>query len=458
MDANKHFENELEVIISKTVDKAQLGTLVSHRYGTQSSISCLAPYVKSREDIEVLLRNRDSLEADQPIELCGISLHRILRRVVSLEDELGIANSADSYVEFTKAHPMLVSFPPETAWLARKSATNAMRDCIADTAQTLHRDWSEEQSLELGLKIQGLAIQHRKSYGFWKAIMKEVHDGNVLSRHIIEWTIAVANRARAKYLAGMTPVIDSRTPGSLSLSDRFNRAYLRARAESSRSALMPHYLYTVNLSPFAIRRDKWTDFLAKLLRITRAELATGEFDGIHLSIRNLKSISRSVARVRTAKLLVSRLADVARDFRVPMYWSRGYVAGLVGMDEGVTVSSFPLNLNTDDMFLDGGPQGEDAEEFHYGSVLNLWKKESLRMEQIKASARSLPDLGAGLTSPTIEQLESSTAYRIGFSKPYNLRCLCALSKQWQKHILNNDVRPGKEYVQSFELPWCNWGV
>jgi len=449
-------------VVSRKVEKAQLGTWISHKYGTQSTVSCLAPYVKSGEDIEVLLRNQHLLEPTQPVEICGLSLHRILHRIVHMQEELGFNDGASALVEFAQDRPVLISFPNETVWIARDSATNLMEECFKEIMRLEHKDWKTDQLDGLAHKIKSLMLQYRKTYGFWRAAMTEKFDGVTISRHVIDWTIASSIRVKAKNLAGMTPIIDPHTPGSVALSDRFNRAYLRVLAESSKTYSTPHYFYTINLSPFAIGRDKWTNLLQRIIRMTRAELDTGEFGGVYLSIRNLESISRNLARVRTAKKLIEGLSDAAKDYSVPICWSRAYGAGLAGLDLGVTVSTFQLNLNVNDMFLDGGPSGEDAEEYRFGSVINPWKKECWIKSQVIAAMKSpaggLPQIGSVANFPTAAQLESSYRYRREFSKPYNLRTLCLLSDDWQRHISDNEVRPGAGYLQNFEPPWCNWGA
>lgn len=449
-----------EIIVSKMVEEAQLGSWVSHRYGTQSSISCLGAYAKSDEDILVLLRNQSILDPDQPVELCGISLDRILGRAVSMEENAEPTSTPIDYAEFARTRPIIVSFPNETVWLARESAISKLGNCFIDVMQREHRDWDEDRVVKLAGQIQSLITANRKTFGFWKEITKHQEDGIVISRHLIDWTIASAIRARAKYMAGFTPMIDQRTPGSLSLSDKFNRAYLRVLAESSKAHLMPHYFYTINLSPNSIGRDQWPKFLQKLVRTTRFEIETGEFDGIYLSIRKLEAISRNPGRVRTAKKLISSLADIAKDFRLPLCWSRAHVAGLVGLDQGVTFSTFQLNLNTDDMFMDGGPSGDDAEQYKFGSALNPWTKEALLKGQVlssmKGPAMGMPEIGGVSNRPTPAQIASHYQYRIGFSKPYNLRVMAMLSKKWQEQILNNEENPGAAYTKDFGAPWCNW--
>jgi len=459
----KRISQMSEVVVEKTVNKAQLGTWISHRYDLQSTVSCLGPYIKSDEDILAVLNNYSLLDPDQPVELCGISLDRILDRAASMEISMEPESKVIDYSEFAKTRPIVVTFPSETIRLARDHAVSRFGASFEEIMRTVHHDWEDDRLKALSTKMQGLIKSTRKTYNFWKEITRHQEDGIVYSRHLIDWTIASAQRARAKYMAGLTPMVDCRAPGSLSLSDKFNRVHLHVLRESSRSSVTPHYLYTINLSSTSIRR-KSHDFLKKVLRTTRFEMETREFDGIYLAVRKLGPIYNDPARVATTVKFVGDLAEIAKDFRLPLCWSRANLAGLRGLDQGVTTSTFSLNLNVDDMFLDGGPSGEDAEEYHFGYVMNPWTGEDLKRENVKTSiagpAMGMPEIGGVPNSPTQEQLDHNYLYRTGFSKPYNLRVMTLLSKKWQEEIRADEKEPGASYLGNLnkKSKWKNWGL
>src|SRR5437899_480967 len=93
------------IVVEKEVERALLG---SWSIAPAANVPFgMAPFVKSREDIEVLLRHPGLLAAGQPIELSGFSAHRTLRAAVGLEEELARDGTGTTYGELTNSHPVV---------------------------------------------------------------------------------------------------------------------------------------------------------------------------------------------------------------------------------------------------------------------------------------------------------------------------------------------------------------
>src|SRR6267143_2066215 len=98
-------------VIEKKAETARTGSWVG------SSDSMLpfgvAPYIKGKEDIEVMLRQPDILSEQQPIELSGYGIESALSRAMVIGDELAENGAPRNYEWLARAHPPIISFPAD---------------------------------------------------------------------------------------------------------------------------------------------------------------------------------------------------------------------------------------------------------------------------------------------------------------------------------------------------------
>ncbi len=449
------------MVVDKQVGQAQLGTWLGPEVGVDVKASSLVPYGKSREDLEVILRSQELLAERQAIELSGFGLYTALPRAYVIEDEL-VDGGLDPYAVLASNHPVLVSYPFDVLWLVRDSGMNALRRGMTRvfSRRATGLGLSRQNAAELTERFIQLARASSRSYAFWRSITATEYEGETRSRFLMEWTIASALWARAKAMAGLVPVIDSHTPGSVALSHAFNLAYgnvMQDRDNEGRPA--PAYLYTIGLNSTMIRPDTWTEELDRVVRNARVALEEMLFDGVHLAIRGLPYLSNSRGRVDVVLRLIDELSRVCQDIPLPLWWSRPGVIGVGGLDHGVNFASYQLNLSFADVYYDGGPV-EDVPK--YGKIYHPTRRELWNRDQVRYSLESpeggMPDIGPVRQRPTQLELGSPQRYRIGFSKPYNMAVLNSLAENWWRNIDENETQPGQEYLQGADTPFNAWGL
>jgi hypothetical protein len=449
------------VDIQKQVSQAQLGTWLGPTLGIQSRLSYLVPYGKSREDMEVILRSQGLLGERQPIELSGFGLYTALPRALAIQDDLE-EDGLEPYAVLTSHHPVLVSYPPDVLWLVKERGLTVLSKGMK---RVLPRGiaglgLSHEEAGRITDLTVRLASASSKSYSFWRAITATDYEGEALSSLLLEWSIANALLARAKAMAGLVPVIDSRTPGSVALAHTFNEAYghvMHDREDEGRPTLA--YLYTIGLNPNLVPRERWPGMLEKVVRNARAALEDRLYDGIHLSIRGLPSISNSRGRVATVYRLLDELSGVCQSAGLALWWSRPGIVGVGALDHGANYASFQLNLSFADVYYDGGPVDELPK---YGKIYHPTKRELWDRNQVRRAMEGpdngMPDLGPVRSRPMELELSSPTRYRVFFSKPYNMAALNDLAEGWWRSVDDSETRPGREYLQGTEAPFNQWGL
>lgn len=186
------------------------------------------------------------------------------------------------------------------------------------------------------------------------------------------------------------------------------------------------------------------------------------FDGVFLSIRNLTAISNSHGRVNVCLKLMKKIAEITRVETAPSFWSRLGPIGLAALDLGENYCSVPPNLNLEDVFR--APGGPPEKVYHFGRIINPNMRERWYANQVQISVEND---GRGLSPlekywsknlPTDEELIKPALYRINFAKPHNIATFNNLQDDWEKHISDGDTNPGREFLQSFEAPYCSWGL
>ena len=206
----------------------ELGELKIPELNVDIEYSGTVPYAKSREDIEVLLRYPQTMRKHQPIEINGFNTHSMLRRAISLQEELQDESSDyeySPYEDLTRKHPVLVSYPPEVVWLAKEYGLKTWEKNLKQVLPTTEFGFEAEQIDDIIEKIHNHVILNPQTYHFWKAIINEKVGKESLSKIIMEWAIQNTLNARGKWISGLLPIIDAATPGSINLSHRINLAY-----------------------------------------------------------------------------------------------------------------------------------------------------------------------------------------------------------------------------------------
>lgn len=443
------------LVVTKKVERAQLGQWVCVPKGMTGTISSFIPYLKGREDIEILLRNRDLLDQGHPVELCGLSAHAMMSKAVSLEDTLREEFFTNPYLDFAKNHPVVVSFPSEFIWTGAVSGLAAFQDELNEGLPRTPLGIREDQCVEIANKLRALAEGSKKSQRFWDEVINNKYEQLPLTRVLIEWSIKSTMRCKARAMSGFVPIIDRTIPSSIINAHKINLAYgsaLDNRTESN----VPMYFYTLDFNPSMFKPDD-VEALQKV--VTNASMAMNMqmFDGICLHIRGLNMISRSPGRIHSAKWLIERLSDICDQEVLPLWWSNSNVAGLSGMDQGVSLASMRVNASTsDEIFFGGG--GSSDEENKYGKILNVTMKDTWDVSQVrKAVAKDRGLTGFDNFPLDLSSINTSKAkqYRMDFSKPFNLAAICHLSKDWLRHIDQGEVKPGESYLKDF-TPYGGW--
>jgi len=447
---------------------AEIGKLKIPDLGVDIDFSGLPPYVGGREDFEVILRYPEILKNRQPLEVNGFRTHTILRRALSLQEELqgeGIYGTKQTpYETIAMKHPIVISFPSEVIWLNRMDGVDCIKKNMRQVLPHTDFGFNQKQIDYIGKKFEEHIRNSQQKYYFWRAIVRDKLDGETMSKIMMEWTIQNAIDAKGKWLAGITPLIDAKTRGSVTYSHRINRAYgslIQGRIDQGIES--PALLYTLNLNSTIIDADSWTPILEEIVRNTRLAFTEDReyYEGIFISVRGLEIISRSHGRVNTLMKLMLKINEIAKSEIVPVWWSRLGPAGFAAIDMGTTFCSFPINMRMGDVFIDGGPT---EEKYKYGRIYNPTMRARWYKDQVIKS-KSSPDKGMpklkkywSKNYPTSSDLDSPSRYRINFSKPYNVAAINNLFDQWEDNIKNGETNPGMEYLQSFEPPYDSWGL
>jgi hypothetical protein len=447
------------VQIRKEVERA---VLADWRIPGEASVPLgVAPFVKSREDISVLMRHSAVLKDRQPIEFSGFSIYRTLRTAELLNSRIGEDGGGTTYHDLVAVHPPLISFPPDLTWLGHPEAVGkfveGLKRLLPDTEQSLTSADSDRIAEDIG----NLLIAHPRSYAFWSSITrKDSITKTTYSRHLIDYSLTASRRAGARFLAPLVPPIDRRTPGSVVLAHKFNLANANVVADRVREGVKsPLLLYALPFNSNVFETDGPSDVLSTSERYASAALESGMFEGFWTSIRGLSRISTVPARVRAVQGLVGRLSVTAKGHGAPIWWSRPGLIGLNGHDLGCVSTSFSLNLGIDDVYTDGGMSPDQS--YSYGKVLNVTARDLWGYREVCTSLDTpdpgLPDLGTCRHLPSQLELQSPPQYRSGFSKPYNVAAMNWLQHDWTRQTESGEVNPGTEYLQTFSKPYSQWG-
>ncbi|RLI81068.1 hypothetical protein DRP04_06930 [Archaeoglobales archaeon] len=452
----------VELIVHKEVGQARIGEIIDSINKLQFGTGYLVPYIRGAEDIEVALFNPDVFVDGQPVEICGFAAASILNKAIVLEERLKEDQYALTFLDFTHNHPMLMSFPPEVIWTGRERGLNHWEKSLRRFIQFSSPGFSEKEIDQLCGCIINAAAQYKMTYGFWSYIVNNSFKGERLSKLLMEWVITTATKMRCKYLSGLNPIINAKTPGSVVLNHRVNLAYAALVRDMEDAGLeTPQYFYTIQLHSNMVQPDDWTNLLSEVVGYCRSALETTDmFSGIHIMVRNLENISKVVGRVRTMLKLFEELNRIGYEYKLPVWWSNFGLIGLAVLDEGGDFASFTPNMAIKDIITEAGPVEKDHQ---FGKVLNIHAKELWERKQTRKSRNrgyNLPKLNHFNTRniPDDLELESPPLYRRMFSKPYNIAAMNELSLMWRENIENGEIRPGRHYLRDFSPPFNVWGL
>ncbi len=450
----------VELVINYEAGNAKVGEVIDHLNKIRLQSGYLVPYISGSEDIEALLLNPEIIPDNVPVEVCGAKSATILNKTITLEERLE-AEGGISYLEFTKRNPLLMSFPPELLWLARNSGLEYWRKTL-ERFLPLSIGLNKRESKKITDILISAARKSRENYEFWKIISRTDYGDQRLSKILIELSISMAAKMRCRYMAGFNPIIDYRIKGSVILNHRINLAFATLVNEMLDVGIeAPHYFYTIPINSTLIQPDERITELNEIIRYCKSALETTDlFGGIHITIRNLELISKDPGRVRVVFKLFSEINQIGKDYRVPVWYSRAGLIGLAALDEGADFASYSPNLTLNDVFLEGGPPEKESQ---FGKIINIDKKELWNIKQLKkgmennytlpkfekVSFRNIPD--------SIE-LDSASYYRRLFSKPYNIAAMTELSLRWRENIKDGEIKPGRHYLQDFQVPFNAWGL
>ena len=448
----------LELLIEKEIGTAKLGQMYDiNRSFNDMQLNQLSPYIGKTEDMKVILQNDHLLMDNQPLEFNGFHTKQLLNTARNLE--LKNLDPFIPYSELANTHPPIMSFPSEVFWLAIPDGLTKFKDNITWVLQRDNIGFDKSKADKISDYYTNLIKSNAQKYSFW-GLITEKYESETLSKLLIESTIELALQSKMKFLAGLTPIINSNTPNSISISHKMNLAYgniIDDRIDRGDSA--PNYFYTIALNSSMISNDNYTDGLKKIVDDTRQAMQYDLFDGIHVSIRGLPRISEYSGRVNTLSKFIIELNNVANDELLPIWWSRFGLIGLTTLDTGASFSSYTLNMNLNDIYSRGFG-GKQKEKQLHGKVLNPSIRKLLDANQISKLKDNLPKIDGVSSKPTDSENEKAVPYRINFGKPYNIAAMRWINEKWLKDIKNGEINPGKEYIKTFDSPafYNNWGM
>lgn len=450
-----------EIVIQQTVGNAQLGELTDiNNLITPVSLNQLVPYISGEEDLQIVLQNPD-LIAGTPLEMNGYKTKKMLAKASKIEMEAG--PDKRPYTSIMSGSPSLMSFPSEVSWLAIPDGIEKFQQNAEWVMQKDNIGFNQKKATSISDYYGKLMETSYQKYSFWTELANK-HDDEHLFRLLIDITIDLALQAKMTYLAGMTPVLNEKVPNSIGLSNKVNLGYgsiIADREDEGYNA--PGCFYTINLNPSMIKRDNYSEELKSVVSFTRNAIDYSWFDGIYLSVRDLEGISQYDGRVATLSKLIEELAIVAQNERIPLWLSRFGLIGLPAFDMGACFGSYTLNLALRDIFTKS--KGGNAKDRRmHGKILNsgarkLW--DANQLENFQQGKKYLTSMYGCRNIATDEELKDSKhrAYRINFSKPYNIASMRGLSEDWNEDTRNGEVTPGKEYIKIFNSPsfYNTWG-
>ncbi len=445
------------ILVEREVGNAKLGWLVD---GTKKiadlEISRLVPVISNMEDMEVIIKSTHLLGNNQPLELNGFRTKAILKSAINLQPELFKTNSP--YAQLAIDHPILASFPSEVVWFG-KDGLDEFKENMEWGLQKGSINFDRSKAVKLANIYEKFILESQKKYDFWSSISNNYESENLI-RLLIDWTIELANLTKAKYMSGIVPIIDSQNSSSINLSHRLNLAYASIIDEKLKSGYSsPKYFYTISINPSMISSTDKSN-LDEIISKLRQAISLSIFDGIYVSIRGLKSISLDQNRVYTLIRFITEINDTANEALIPIWYSRFGLLGLGLLDDGASFSSFPLNMGIGDTFSAFAPNGSPNDKATYGKVLNWHREEIQGYNEVIKYPGKLPVLEGVHNYPTNAELENSDLYRKEFAKPYNLAAMVHLNSLWVEKIKENEVMPGKDYLQRFRSPTfiSPWGL
>ncbi|MDK2825651.1 MAG: hypothetical protein PWQ44_827 [Methanolobus sp.] len=450
-----------ETVIQQTFGNVELGELSDiNNQITPVSLNQLLPYISGDEDIEIILKNPD-LVTGTPLEMNGYKTKNMLSKASKIEMESGLVNQL--YSPLMNSSPSLMSFPSEVTWLSIPDGIEKFQQNASWIMQKDNIGFNLKKALSLSEYLGMLMQDSYQKYSFWTSLTNK-YDNEHLFRLLIDITIELALQSKMTYLAGMTPILNQKSPNSVDLAHNVNLGYgsiIADREDEGYNA--PGYYYTINLNASMIKRDDFSDELKKLVFLTKEALNFNWFDGIYLSVRDLERISQDGGRVATLSKLIEQLAIVAHNEKIPLWLSRFGLIGLPAFDMGACFASYTTNLALRDIFTKS-KGGSTRDRRMHGKVLNPDVRKIWDANQIDNTQRlkhSLPSINGVRNYATKDELQSSQAkmYRTHFSKPYNIASMHDLSQKWCDDIKNGEVNPGKEYIKSFTSPsfYSTWG-
>jgi hypothetical protein len=450
----------LNVIIEKQVGNACLGRLEDTNKTIASvKLNQLIPYISGHEDIDVIAHHSNLLEVNQMLEINGFQTKSILKIARYTQGTVD-----DSFVPFTKlvsSHPLIMSFPSEVVWLTPSNGIDNFLDNICWILQNNNFNFEKEKAKKIRDYYKQLLYSSAKKYQFWASINERI-DSERLSNLLINIQIELALQSRAKFLAGLTPIINIQTSGSVELSHNWNLAFaniIEQRLDQGLGA--PKCLYNIALNSSMILNDDCEE-LKRVVKFTREGMKNNLFDGICISVRNLQHISGLSGKVNTLSKFINDINTISREEKLPVFYSRFGLIGLNAFDNGANFASYCLNMNISDIFPTGFRRDKTTDKndtFGYGKILNHETRELLDKSQVIKLEKGMPLLNNVPNKPIPSQLESATDYRKNFVKPYNMAAMGKLNQDWINNTDNGEIRPGMEYLKIFRSPnfYNSWG-
>ena len=450
-----------ETVIQQTVGNAQLGELTDiNNLITPISLNQMVPYIAGGEDLQIVLQHPD-LIAGTPLEMNGYNTKIMLAKASKIEMEAG--PDKRPYTSIMRESPSLMSFPSEVSWLAIPDGIKKFKQNAEWVMQKDNIGFNKKKASSISDYYGKLIEASYQKYSFWTELANK-HDDEHLFRLLIDITIDLALQAKMTYLAGMTPVLNEKAPNSIGLSHKVNLGYgsiIADREDEGYNA--PGCFYTINLNPSMIKRDNYSEELRSVVSFAKNAMNYNWFDGIYLSVRNLDNISQYDGRVATLSKLIEELAIVAKNEGIPLWLSRFGLIGLPAFDMGACFGSYTPNLALRDIFSNS-KGGNTKDRRMHGKIFNSDVRKFLdanQLDKLQHHNKNLPLMSDSRNFATKEELHDSKAraYRINFSKPYNIDSMRKLSKEWNDNARNGEINPGKEYIKDFSSPsfYNTWG-
>jgi hypothetical protein len=445
------------ILIEKEVGLARLGYLIDQlKSFNDLNLNQAIPYLAHSEDMEVLIKNQNSiLQANQMLEFNGFETRQLLNKALNV----GLNNPSSTYQSLSSNHPILTSFPSEVFWLSHEEGIKKFKENLIWILQKERFNFDKIKAEKISTKIEEILLQNKQKYQLWESLLQRF-EGEVLSTVLINTSIELAKQSKSKFLAGIVPVIDSKAPNSVSLCHRTNIAYSNfVELQQNIGDNPPRYLYTIPINSSVISNE-WTEQLREIVLNAKVATESKKFDGIFVAVRGLKDLSEESSRVATLTKLISSLNKIAYDQLLPIWWSRMGIIGANVLDNGGHFFSYSINLKLEDVYTKFAANNKKVDLMkRTGKFFHFETRQLLDYNEVCKLRNKFQTINPNSKVDIDSYSGKPVDCRKQVRKPNNIQEMNKLVNHWIENIQNGEINPGHEYLQGFSEPiYRVWGT